>query len=61
VSREDDIKTLIDDLSPSSSEEEEQTEELEKEIHLEAQDIQTKGETKRNRNNRRNLTKPQLN
>jgi len=33
MTKEDDIKTLTDDLSPSGSEEEEQKEELEKEIH----------------------------
>jgi len=44
MSREDEIKTLTDDLSPSGSEEEEQTEELGKEIHEEAQNIQIKEE-----------------
>ena len=39
MTREDDIKTLTDELSPSGSEEEEQTEELEKEIYEEAQNI----------------------
>ena len=33
MTKEDDIKTLTDDLSPSGSEEEEQKEEPEKEIH----------------------------
>jgi len=48
MSREDDIKTLIDDLSPSVSEEEEQKEELEKEIHEEAQNIQIEEEKEEN-------------
>ena len=47
MSRKDDIKTLIDDLSPFGNEEEEEKEELEKEIHEEAQNIQTEGETER--------------
>ena len=37
MSREDDIKTLTEDISPSSSEEEEQTEELEKNSNEETQ------------------------
>ena len=35
MTKEDDIKTLTDDLSPSGSEEEEQKEEAKKEIHEE--------------------------
>lgn len=45
MSRDVDIKTLTEDISPSNSEEEEQTEELEKNSNEEAQDIQTKGKT----------------
>lgn len=41
----DDIKTLTEDISPSNSEEEEKTEELEKNSNEEAQDIQTEGKT----------------
>lgn len=44
MSREDDIKTLTDDLSAFSSEEEEQIEELGREIHEEAQNIQIEEE-----------------
>jgi len=43
MSRDDDIKTLIEDISPSSSEEEDKTEELEKNSNEEAQEIQTEG------------------
>lgn len=45
MSREDDIKTLTEDISPSSSEEEEQIEELENNSNEEAQAIQKKGKT----------------
>ena len=44
MTREDDIKTLTDDLSPFDSEDEEEKEELEKEIHEEAQNIQVEEE-----------------
>jgi len=44
MTKEDDIKTLTYDLSPSDSEEEEQKEELKKEIHEEAQNIQLEEE-----------------
>lgn len=44
MSREDDIKTLTEDIIPSSSEEEGEKEEIEKEMHEETQNIQTKEE-----------------
>ena len=40
MSREYDIKTLTKDVIPSGSEEEEEKEEIEKEIHEETQNIQ---------------------
>jgi len=45
MSRDDDIKTLTEDISPSNSDEEQQTEEIEKNNDEGAQDIQAEGKT----------------
>jgi len=45
MSRDDDIKTLTNDIKPSSNDKEEKTEEIEKKNNEEAQDIQTEGKT----------------
>lgn len=47
MSRDDDIRTLTEDSSPSSSDEEEQTEEIEKNNDEGAQEIQAEGKTEK--------------
>jgi len=44
MSSEDDIKTLTEDINPSSSEEEEEKEDIGEEMHKETQHIQIEEE-----------------
>ena len=45
MSKEDNIRTLVENITPSSSEEGEKTEEIEKNNDEGAEDIQAKGKT----------------